>query len=179
MSIEQDFEHLAYVDESESERYESRAVFSEVGLGVEVEEYDSFTLYRWEEDVDFGEVISSVERYFAFVDNPGLEMLVEKDTALLYKNDRDKNEMKNDFIYDPVREWRTETEDDYGPRWRPYELIQINLPEAKVVWDEKTGTSRIRVYELTEEVDVFEKIFPQLVDSEYAEGIAEDASSFM
>jgi len=32
---------LEYVDELENERYNSKAVFSELGLGVEVEEYNS------------------------------------------------------------------------------------------------------------------------------------------
>jgi len=40
MDFDSDLEYLAYVDESENERYNSKAVFSEVGLGVEVEEYD-------------------------------------------------------------------------------------------------------------------------------------------
>jgi len=178
VEFDQDLEHLAYVDESESERYNSKAVFSEVGLGVEVEEYDTFTLYRWEEDASFYEVIDAVEQFFPFTVDPGLEMLVEKDKALRYKPDRDHDEMRNDFIYDPVREWRTEKDEDYDPRWRPYELIQINLPDAKVVWDEKTGDSRIRVYELEQGLDVFEKIFPELVESDSAQHIADDASSF-
>jgi len=178
VELESDLEHLEYVDESESERYNSKAVFSEVGLGVEVEEYDTFTLYSWERDTSFSEVIDAVERFFPFSVDPGLEMLVKKDEALVYDSDRDHDEMRNDFIYDPVREWRTENGNGYEPRWRPYELVQINLPEAKVVWDEKTGESRIRVYELEEGLDVFEKIFPELVDSESAKGIAEDSSSF-
>mgnify|MGYP006285422115 CR=1 FL=1 len=176
MELDRDLEHLAYVDESESERYNSKAVFSEVGLGVEVEEYDSFTLYSWEDDTPFSDVVEAVEVFFPFSVDPGLEMLVKKDKALMYDSDRDHDEMRKDFIYDPVREWRTENEGK-EPRWKPYELIQINLSEAKVVWDEKTGESRIRVYELEEGLDVFEKIFPELVESESAKGIAEDASS--
>jgi len=178
VELEGDLEHLEYVDESESERYNSKAVFSEVGLGVEVEEYDTFTLYQWEDDTEFSEVIDAVELVFPFTVDPGLEMLVEKNNALMYDSDRDHVEMRNDFIYDPVREWRTETREDYISRWRPYKLIQVNLPDAKVVWDEKTGESRIRVYELEEGLDVFEKIFPELVKSGSAKGIASDASSF-
>lgn len=178
MEFDQELEHLAYVDESENERYNSKAVFSEVGLGVEVEEYDSFVLYRWEDDASFYEVVDAVETFCPFTVDPGLEMLVEKDTALRYKSDRDHDEMRNDFVYDPVREWRTENNEGYEPRWKPYELIQINLPEAKVVWDEKTDDSRIRVYELEEDLDVFEKIFPELVKSSSAQQIADDASSF-
>jgi len=177
VEFDSDLEHLAYVDESESERYNSKAVFSEVGLGVEVEEYDSFTLYRWEDDAEFSEVIGAVERFFPFSVDPGLEMLVRKDTALRYDSDRDHDEMRNDFIYDPVREWKTKTE-DMEPRWRPYELIQVNLPDAKVVWDEKNGDSRIRVYELEEGLDVFEKIFPEMVESDSGRQIADDVSSF-
>lgn len=178
MEFDQDLEHLEYVDESENERYNSKAVFSEIGLGVEVEEYDSFTLYRWEDDTSFDDVVDAVERFFPFTVDPGLEMLVEKDEALRYDSDRDHEEMRNDFIHDPVREWRTENNEGYESRWQPYELIQINLPDAKVVWDEKTGESRIRVYELEEGLDVFEKAFPELVESDSAVQIAEDATSF-
>jgi len=52
------------------------------------------------------------------------------------------------------------------------------MPDAKFVWDEKDSDSRIRVYELEDGLDVFEKFFPELVDFDSAQQIAEDASSF-
>lgn len=177
MELDQDLEHLAYIDESENERYDSKAVFSKVGLGVEVEEYEDFTLYTWEDDVEFEDVLESVEKYFPFVEDPALEMLVEKDEALRYKSDRDHSEMSNDFVYDPVRDWRAEKNEDHENRWKPYELIQINLSNAKVVWDDKNSSNRIRIYELEDGLDVFEKVFSEIVES-YSDDIVHDVELF-
>ncbi|MFB6116362.1 MAG: hypothetical protein ABEK10_02510 [Candidatus Nanosalina sp.] len=71
-------EHLKLIDDAEGEHYSSRAVFSDVGLGVEVKEYENFTLYHWRGDSGFDEVLNAVEPYFPLVENPALEMLEEK-----------------------------------------------------------------------------------------------------
>lgn len=172
MSAEQELDCLAYVDEAESNRYDSRAVFSEVGLGVEVEEYESFTMYRWEGDVDFEDVLESVQPHFPFVEDPALELISEKDEALRYRSERDHETMDNDSVYDPVREWRGED------RWSDYELIQINLNGAKVVWDDKQALNQLRIYEIDEEADAFEQLFTEIMESSKAERVAEDISSF-
>lgn len=153
-------EHLKYIDRSENARYNSEAVFSDLGIGVEVKEYDSFTLYTWRGDFEFEEVVSAVEPYFPFTEDPAVEMLVEKE-ALRYRSERDHTELRNDFVYDPVREWRGEE------RWEDYELIQLNLNGCKVAWDEKEEDTRIRVYDI-EDRDVFEKLFEQLSEKEVA-----------
>ena len=166
VSAESDFEHLAYIDESESARYNSKAVFSDVGIGVEVEEYDDFTLYTWKENTEFQELLDSVEEYFPFLVDPALEMIEDND-YLRFKSERDHDSLRNDFVYDPVKEWRG------YERWEGYELIQMNLNDSKVVWDEKEDETRIRIYEIGDEVDVFDKIFRKTVDSESAGEIAE------
>lgn len=162
---------LAYIDESTSERYNSKAVFSQLGMGVEVEDYDSFRLYKWEDEIDFDEVIDAVEPYFAFLENPALEML-EQRQAVRFKSERDHDTMRNDFIYDPVEEWRGED------RWSDYNLIQINLPGAKVVWRDKDDGRTIRVYEIDDEIDVFEKLFKEITGDEKGESIADDVAEF-
>ncbi len=172
MSAEQELDCLAYVDEAESNRYDSRAVFSEVGLGVEVEEYDSFTLYKWEGDIDFETVLETVQPHFPFVENPALEMINAKDEALRYSSERDHETMDNELVYDPVREWRGED------RWGDYELIQINLNRAKVVWDDKQASNRLRIYEIEDKSDAFEQLFPEIMDSSKAERIADDVKAF-
>ena len=99
---------LAYLDESETERYDSKAVFSEVEIGVEVEEYDSFRLYTWEEDIGFDELIDVLEPFFPFTDNPAFEMLERKTESVRFDSGRNYETLRNDFVYDPVREWRGE-----------------------------------------------------------------------
>ena len=121
VDFDQELEHLSYVDKSENSRYNSRAVFSDVGIGIEVEEYDSFTLYEWRPDAEFGGLIEAAEPYFPFTESPGLEML--KEETFRRDADRDHKSLRNDFIYDPVREWQGED------RWSEYSLIQINLSD--------------------------------------------------
>ena len=169
---QEELDSLAYVDESESERYNSKAVFAQVGLGVEVEEYDSFRLYTWEDDVEFDDLIESVQPYFAFIQDPALEMLEKKIESLRYRSGRNYETLQNDFVYDPVLEWREED------RWSDYNVIQINLGGAKVVWDDKQDEKRIRVYEIEDEVDVFEKLFPEITDSGKGQRIVSDIASF-
>jgi hypothetical protein len=77
VNFDQDLEHLSYVDQSENSRYDSRAVFSGVGVGVEVEEYDGFTLYEWRCDKDFEGVLNSVERFFPLKE-PALGLVKEE-----------------------------------------------------------------------------------------------------
>lgn len=55
-----------------------------------------------------------------------------------------------------------------------YELIQINLNGSKAVWDEKDDETRIRIYEIEEELDVFEEVFQDVVNSNSASEIAEN-----
>ena len=160
---------LAYVDESSSERYNSKAVFSQLDIGVEVEDYESFRLYRWEERTDFDEVIEAIEPYFAFLKDPALEMLEEKQ-SLRFRSGKDYDTMRNDFLYDPVREWRGEE------RWSNYNLIQLNLPGAKVVWNNRKGERTIRVYEIDDNTDVFEKLFTSITEDDKREIIAEDVA---
>lgn len=169
---QEELDSLAYIDESATERYNSKAVFAQVDLGVEVKECDSFRLYTWEDDVEFDDLIKSVQPYFAFLEDPALEMLEKKTDSLRYRSGRNYETLQNDFVYDPVREWRGEE------RWSDYNVIQINLPGAKVVWDDKQNDNRIRVYEIEDEVDVFEKLFPETADSGKGQRIVSDIASF-
>lgn len=169
---QEELDSLAYIDESASERYNSKAVFAQVDLGVEVEEYDSFRLYTWEDDVEFDDLIKSVQPYFAFLEDPALEMLEKKTDSIRYRSGRNYETLQNDLVYDPVREWRGED------RWSDYNVIQINLGGAKVVWDDKQNENKIRVYEIEDEVDVFEKLFPEITDSGKCQRIVSDMASF-
>lgn len=103
VKVENELEHLGYVDKSESARYDSKAVFSDVGVGVEVEEYEDFTLYTWKDNKEFSELLDSVEKYFLFLVDPALEM-IEYNNALRFKSERDHKSLRNDFVYDPVKE---------------------------------------------------------------------------
>jgi hypothetical protein len=172
--LEVDSDYLSLVDESESARYRSRAVFSDVGVGVEVEEYDGFTLYTWRDDVGFDELVGCVEPFFPLSVDPALEMVKEEGPVRdLGREDYEKrsgeylDEVSSELVYDPVADWREEN------RWSDYSLVQINLRDAKVIWDKKTREPHVRVYEMAQESDVFEKLFPELVDSGSAEEIVE------
>jgi hypothetical protein len=69
-------------------------------------------------------------------------------------------------VYEDREDWRE-------GRWDEYSLIQMNLENSKVVYDEKEGYSRVRIYEI-EETDVFEKLFPRTVQFESSDDILED-----
>ncbi|QGA80391.1 hypothetical protein [Candidatus Nanohalobium constans] len=160
MNFDQDLEHLSYVDESKNSRYNSRAVFSDVGIGVEVEEYEGFTLYEWRGDKDFESVLEAVERFFP-LQKPALGLVKEEGRLRDVKTDFESKKK----VYEDREDWQE-------GRWDEYSLIQMNLENSKVVYDEKEGCPRLRVYEIGQ-TDVFEKIFPQTV-SESSENILED-----
>lgn len=165
--MSQNLEYLSILDESEEERYNSRAVFSGIGVGVEVEEYDGFNMYEWETEKDFSEVLEELEPFHPLTQDPALEMVREK--GRVRNADRDHVTMSNEYVYDPVREWREED------RWGEYSLIQVNLTGGKLVYDEKgQSDGRIRVYSMDESSDMFENMFPRTVDTEDSESIVED-----
>jgi len=65
--------------------------------------------------------------------------------------------MSNELVYDPIREWRNDKDES---RWSEYSLIQMNLTETKVVWDqnklaEKAGSGFMRLIKL----QMFSQIF--------------------
>ena len=170
MAQEQELEYLSILDESENSRYNSRGVFGTVGHGVEVEDYDDFTLYDWKCGEDFDEVLGTLEPLYPLAVDPALELI--KEEGRVRDADRDHDTLTNDLVYDPVREWRGED------RWNEYSLIQVNLSDAKVVWDQKreTGETRMRVYELEDETDVFEKLYHRTLDAEDTEEIIEEVN---
>jgi len=69
---------------NQKRRDQFQAVFSEVEIGVEVEEYDSFRLYTWEEDIVFDELIDVLEPFFPFTENPAFEMLERKTESVRF-----------------------------------------------------------------------------------------------
>ncbi len=161
MDFDQELEHLSYVDESENSRFSSKAVFSDVGIGVEVEEYDGFTLYEWRCGQEFDEVLRSVERFFP-LQEPALGLVKEEGRLRCVESDFESKIN----VYEDRGDWRE-------GRWDEYSLVQMNLENSKVVYDEKEGYSRVRIYEI-EETDVFEKLFPQTVQFESSDDILED-----
>lgn len=168
MSQKNDLEYLSLIEESEETRYDSRAVFSDVGIGVEVEQYDDFQLYEWHSPTDFDELLEAVEPLYPLTVDPGLEMIREK--GRIRDADEDHVTIDNDLVYDPVAEWRGKE------RWDEYSLIQINLNGAKVAWDEKEKRKdpRIRVYSIQWGPELFADIFNETVDKEETEEIIED-----
>lgn len=170
MAQEQELEYLSLLDESESSRYNSRGVFGSVGHGVEVEEYDDFTLYDWRCNEEFDELLEIVEPLYPLAVDPALEMV--KEEGRVRDADRDHDTLTNDWVYDPVREWRGED------RWNEYSMIQVNLSDAKVVWDQKNneGETRLRVYELEDETDVFEQLYHRTLEAEDAEEVVEEVN---
>lgn len=157
MKQESGLEYLSLVDESEEEHYQSKAVFSDVGVGVEVEVYDNFQLYEWHAPIDFDELLENVEPRYPLSVDPALEMIQEE--GRIRDFERDHVEMENDLVYDPVREWRGED------RWGDYSLIQINVNGAKVEWDEKEEQKdpRIRIYSFLWGPEIFADIFPDML----------------
>lgn len=101
-----------------------------------------------------------------------MRCLREKLNQSVSDSGRNYETLRKDFVYDPVREWRGED------RWADYNLIQINLPGAKVVLDEKQDDNRMRVYEIEDEADVFEKLFPETTNSEKSQQIVSDMNFF-
>jgi hypothetical protein len=163
VSLDKELDYLAFVDESENSRYNSKAVFSGLNTGVEVEEYNNFTLYNWRSSTSFNELINNIEPFFPFTENPGLEMI--KEDTFRRDAERDHVTIENEFIYDPVKEEKTKD------RWNRYSLIQVNLNSGKVVYDEKEGYPRVRVYEINMESDLFEKIYSSLEESSQSEDL--------
>lgn len=170
MAQEQDLEYLSLLEESEGSRYNSRGVFGATGHGVEVEEYDNFTLYDWECETEFDELLEIIEPLYPLSVDPALEMI--KEEGRVRDSDRDHDSLTNNLVYDPVREWRGED------RWNEYSLIQVNLSDAKVVWDQKNqqGDTRLRVYSLEDEADVFENLYSRTLDAEEVEEVVKEVS---
>ena len=165
MESKEEIEHLSYLDDSEGSRYRSRAVLSDVGFGVEIEDYEGFTVYSFETDTDVDELIDAIEPYFPLNVDPALEMV--KKEGRIRRADREHDTVSSDAVYDPVRDWRDED------RWGEYSLVQVNLNGAKVVHDEKGRRPRVRVYEL-EDTDIFEKLFSELMSEDEATDIVEE-----
>lgn len=163
MSFDQELEYLSVVDKSENSWYNSRADFEDVGIGVGVEEYDNFTLYRWESDSDFGTVLEAVEQFFP-LRRPALR-LIEEDGRL---RDVSKDQTAKRKVYEEPEDWNE-------GRWNDYSMIKITLSEASVIYDEKEGEPRVRIYEFEEGLDVFDKVFSQIED---ADEILEDIRQF-
>lgn len=174
MELDSELEYLSLIEESGG-YHKSRAVFSGLDTGVEVKQYSNFEVYKWRCKTEFSELLDSVEPLYPLVEDPALEML--KEEGRVRDADRDHVSLTNDLVYDPVREWRKELNDDES-RWDEYSLIQLNLNGAKIVWDQKDSVnqSRIRVYAIKMDSDIVADIFPKLVDEEDVEGIVNDIS---
>ena len=177
VQLDSELEYLSLVDES-GDYHESRAVFSGLNTGVEVKIYSNFELYEWTDSSEFNEVLESVEPLYPLVEDPAIEMI--KEEGLVRNSDRDHDTISNELVYDPVREWRNNRDGKEG-RWSEYSLIQLNLNGAKVVWDRKNSfnESRIRVYQINDNSNVFENLFPELVDDQEAEKIVEEVSEVL
>ena len=174
VDLDSELEYLSLVEQS-NDYYQSRAVFSGKETGVEVKTYPNFNLYEWHCPVTFSELIEAVEPLYPLSQDPALEMIREKGYE---RNSRDDHvTMSNELVYDPIREWRNDKDES---RWSEYSLIQMNLTETKVVWDQKQAgrESRIRIYALDKTSDVFTDIFSELVDKQDVEGIVDDVSEF-
>jgi|GEM_PF-578238 hypothetical protein len=174
VDLDSELEYLSLVEQS-NDYYQSRAVFSGKETGVEVKTYPNFDLYEWHCPVTFSELIEAVEPLYPLSQDPALEMIREKGYE---RNSRDDHvTMSNELVYDPIREWRNDKDES---RWSEYSLIQMNLTETKVVWDQKQAgrESRIRIYALDKTSDVFTDIFSELVDKQDVEGIVDDVSEF-
>lgn len=174
MELDSELEYLSLIEESEG-YHDSRAIFSGLDTGVEVKKYSNFEVYEWHCPTEFSELLECVEPLYPFSEDPAVEML--KEEGRVRNSDRDHVTMSNELVYDPVREWRNELNDETG-RWDEYSLIQLNLNDAKIVWDQKesVGESRIRVYAIDSGSEVFADIFPQTVDEDDVDGIADDVS---
>lgn len=176
VELDSELEYLSLIEESGS-YHESRAVFSGLGTGVEVKEYSNFELYDWRSPVEFSEILDVVEPLYPFVEDPALEMI--KEEGRVRNADRDHVTMSNEYVYDPVKEWRAEEDES---RWNEYSLIQLNLNGAKVVWDQKQPEkdSRIRIYSLDGGSEFFADIYPRVVDENVNEedvtGIVDDVT---
>lgn len=175
MELDSELEYLSLVEESGG-YHKSRAVFSSIDIGVEVKQYSNFEVYEWHCATEFSELLDSVEPLYPFIEDPAVEML--KEEGRVRNTDRDHVTISNDLVYDPVREWRNEKNDESG-RWDEYSLIQLNLEGAKIVWDQKESVnqSRIRVYTIDRDSDIVTDIFPELVEEE-VDGIVNDISEF-
>ena len=174
VDLDSELEYLSLVEQS-NDYYQSRAVFSGKETGVEVKTYPNFDLYEWHCPVTFSELIEAVEPLYPLSQDPALEMIREKGYE---RNSRDDHvTMSNELVYDPIREWRNDKDES---RWSEYSLIQMNLTETKVVWDQKQAgrESRIRIYALDKTSDVFTDVFSELVDKQDVEGIVDDVSEF-
>jgi len=174
VELDSELEYLSVVEESGG-YHKSRAVFSGLGTGVEVKQYSNFEVYEWHSATEFSELLECVEPLYPFVEDPAVEML--KEEGRVRDADRDHVSLTNDLVYDPVREWRNELNDEEG-RCEEYYLMQLNLNSAKIVWDQKESVnqSRIRVYAIDTDSDIVADIFPKLVDEEDVEGIVNDIS---
>jgi len=154
VDLDSELEYLSLVEQS-NDYYQSRAVFSGKETGVEVKTYPNFDLYEWHCPVTFSELIEAVEPLYPLSQDPALEMIREKGYE---RNSRDDHvTMSNELVYDPIREWRNDKDES---RWSEYSLIQMNLTETKVVWDqnklaEKAGSGFMRLIKL----QMFSQIF--------------------
>ncbi|MFB6203957.1 MAG: hypothetical protein ABEK01_05695 [Candidatus Nanohaloarchaea archaeon] len=161
-------DYLSQLERSPNKRYESRAVFGDEDSWAEVREYDNLEVYEWEADSDFRQLLDAIEPLYPLSQDPGLEMVREK--GRVRDADDDHVELSNEYVYDPVAEWRGKD------RWSEYSLIQVNLNGAKVAYDEKEGFPRVRVFSSEWGPQVFEELFPETVEDSSAGEIVREVS---
>jgi hypothetical protein len=162
-----DYDQLDYLVRLDEQEEHREADFSDTRNHVSVTEYDDKTEYEWTADVSFDELVEAVEPYFPI----NRRLALVDDDSPFFDAKADHSFMSPDMVYDPVRDYRGED------RWSDYSLIQLNFGDMEIIWDNNTEPyedPRIRIFEMDPEVDGFEKVFPETVETSDAREIVEE-----